>query len=457
MSAEWRRRSVSSSRDSQIKTREPKMSVQALVRRVWNWPRLPLALIAIGALWRLFYAVFLHSGEAGGGEAFNAAKAFAETGTIGDTYQPGQGPSAHLLPIPTLIAGSIYRLFGVGSAPAELILAALATMLVLVTFWALYRTFEELDVPRAVRLGALSFLCLVPLNVQIETMALRVWDNGYATALSSLVLLGIVRAHRAERPSRTMVVALGLVAALLFFINPQMGLAAVCCGILLTVRRLPAADWWKVGAASALALAALVIPWTIRNERSLGEPILLRSNAGLQVAVGFHEGLNGPGSDREIFLKRYTSVHPRMSVAAYRRMQQVGGEAAYSRILGAEARQWIKNNPGTAAVAAGKHVLQILFPPPWFWERFSDPGAASKLKAAFAGLVSIFAIVGMAWAIRRRRGFEYPLIMFAVPALTFAMVQPTLRYRYLLFALIVNFAAVGAASLVRALATNRSA
>ncbi len=409
---------------------------------------MPLALLAIGGLWRLFYAIALHPADAGGGEAFNAARSFAETGTIGDTFQPGQGPSAHLLPIPILIAGSVYRVFGIGSGTSEFILATLATTLVLVTFWALYRTFEELAVPRTVRLGALAFLCLAPLNVQIETMALRVWDNGYATALSSLILLGIVKTDQAPQPEVSFVVTLGVAAALLFFINPQMGLGAVCCGILVTVRRFRLKDWWKVGAASAVALGLLVIPWTARNLRDFGEPILLRSNAGLQIAHAFHEGLKGPGDDREKFLTRYTSIHPRMSLEAYHRMQQVGGELAYSRMLGAEARRWIDANPGAAAIAAGKHVSQMLFPPPWFWERFREPGTASMIKAAFAALVSFLALVGMFDAARRRQGFEYPLIMFAVPTLTFAAVQPTLRYRYLVFALIVNFAAIGVAVLL---------
>lgn len=424
------------------------MNVPALAGRTWRWRGLPLALLAIGAIWRLFYAIVLHPGETGGGEAFNAARSFAENGIIGDTFQPNQGPSAHLLPIPIIIAGGVYRVFGVGSITAELVLAALATALVLATFGALYLAFRELEVPRVVRIGALAFLCLAPLNVQIETMALRVWDNGYATALSSLILLGIVRADRAPRTDVNVVIGLGMAAAVLFFINPQMGVAAVCCGILLTIRRLRAHDWWKVAACSALALATLLIPWTARNARSLGEPILLRSNAGLQIAHGFHEGLDGPGDDREVFLKRYTTIHPRMSTTAYERMQQAGGEAAYSRMLGAEARKWIADHPATAAIAAGKHVMQILFPPPWFWERFTDPGLASNLKALFAGLVSVFAVVGMIYAAVRRRGLEYPLIMAAVAILSFAPVQPTLRYRYLVFALIVNFAALGAAALL---------
>lgn len=416
---------------------------------------MPLLLLAIGAAWRLFYAIVLHPAEEGGGEAFNAARSFAETGTIGDTFQPGQGPSAHLLPVPILIAGSIYRVFGVGSGTAEIILATLATTLVLVTFWALYRTFEELGVARTVRLGALAFLCLAPLNVQLETMALRVWDNGYATALSSLILLGIVKADQARQPNVCFVVLLGVAAALLFFINPQIGLGAVSCGVLLTVRRLSAREWWKVGAASALALAALVIPWTARNIRDFGQPILLRSNAGLQIAHAFHEGLKGPGNDREKFLERYTSIHPRMSVDAYHRMQQAGGELAYSEMLGAEAKRWIQANPHIAAIAAGKHVLQILFPPPWFWERFREPGTASMIKAAFAALVSLLALAGMIHAALRRQGLEYALIMFAIPTLTFAAVQPTLRYRYLVFALIVNFAAIGAAVLIGSLGRGR--
>jgi len=53
--------------------------------------RLPLLLLVAAALWRLFYAIPFHSGPAGGGEAFNAARSFAMTRTIGDYISLGRG------------------------------------------------------------------------------------------------------------------------------------------------------------------------------------------------------------------------------------------------------------------------------------------------------------------------------------------------------------------------------
>src|SRR3546814_19706517 len=75
----------------------------------------------------------------------------------------------------------------------------------------------------------------------------------------------------------------------------------------------------------------------------MGERLWLRSNFGLVLATGFHDGMSGK-DQRQAFVDRMDSVDPLMSDTAYARMQQMG-ELAYNRKLAGRARAWISAHP----------------------------------------------------------------------------------------------------------------
>lgn len=90
-------------------------------------------------------------------------------------------------------------------------------------------------------------------------------------------------------------------------------------------------------AASALAL--VFAPWALRNKAMLGEPVLLRSNAGLELAVAYHPAAAAAtaATMRHVFFDRLVEIHPFQSRAAFAVMQRAGGEISYARKLGSEA------------------------------------------------------------------------------------------------------------------------
>lgn len=401
----------------------------------------PLALIAVGALLRLVW--LSHAGSAGVtiGEALNVARAIATRDVIGDAFRVGQGPTAHVMPIPALIAGGVYKLLGVQSALAEFVLTLWALVLVFASFLLIDRSFAALGSPPLARVAALAMLCCVPLNFALETVWFRAWDGGLAVCLTALFLYTLVRFDGAE-PSWRRIAVLAAQLALLGFVSPNFGVAGVAACAVFAIRNIRSAQWPTTIAITTAMFALVFAPWVARNAAVMGEPLILRSNAGLEMALAFNSAAAATTDPGDTFRRVHADIHPYEQGAGYAAMQRAGGEIAYSRALGQEARAWIADHPGTALGLAARHVAELLFPPTWYWTLFSDAGRGTMLKAALNWAISLLALAGLAWSLLRAadRRWIYPAILTLVTLLPYALVQPTLRYRYLVFALHVYYA-----------------
>jgi hypothetical protein len=113
-------------------------------------------------------------------------------------------------------------------------------------------------------------------------------------------------------------------------------------------------------------------------------------------------------------------------------MQQMGGEIAYAHALGAEAKQWIANNPSAFALNSVKHVFQFYFPPTWQWDIYRQVSRGTWLKATVTWTIALLGIAGALAALLWWRGaWIYVVVLTFVPVLPYAFVQPILRYRYI--------------------------
>lgn len=397
------------------------------------------ALLFGGLLLRMAW-VLVRPDVGAAGEAFNVAQAFAEGRGFADAYGPGHGPTAHLLPTTPLLAGITYSWFGVRSPLSEGIQLAFALLLVLGSFLLLYRAFARLGVPRWARLVSLAFVCLAPAYIGQETVDFRIWEGGLAVALMALFLDRLLSAERSAIQSWGSLVTLGLICPLLFFVNPPMGLGAGLCAFVFAIRRLTLGQTLITAALGAAALAAMVVPWTMRNQAQLGHTILLRSNAGLELALSMHpEAWHNP--DRgQVFKERLTEIHPAQSPQALMAMQEAGGEVEYARALGAEATDWMRQNKDAVAGLMLIHMRQVIAPETWQYTTFGT-GLLPGLRAALASLAGVLGVLGIVLAILGRRPlWIYPAILVAVPLFALSLFQPVPRYTYLFFGLF-SFAA----------------
>lgn len=401
-------------------------------------------LVLAGIAVRMLWLTTTSTGLFNIGEAQNVAVAFSQTGTISDAFRPGQGPTAHMMPIMPIIAGTVYRAFGTESSISNGILTAVSLLLVFGGYLLLFRAFGRLGTPIASRMLGFAILALFPLNVSLETVGFRVWEGGLAVFMSALCLDQLLRLDGAEKVSTFDIAAMGLLAAACLFVSPPVGVAAYFGGGFLMIRRIERRRWPTVIGIVAVAATIVLSPWLIRNMAVMDSPILLRDNFGLELAQANHAAAVNSADPRETFIDRHREIHPfgDNSDAAYRAMQAAGGEAAYAEKLGAEAKRWIQAHPEDFAQLSLRHLREMLFPPEWLWNQFGTSSNSVTLKLGANWTLSLLALTGIAVGLRQVGArFGYVAMFALLPLLPYVVVQPTLRYRYLVFALFVFISA----------------
>ncbi|MGZ6020550.1 MAG: hypothetical protein ACXWKO_17935 [Phenylobacterium sp.] len=397
-------------------------------------------LLFLGAAWRLVWVSLNGRLAPSPNESRNAALAFARTGSIADAYGPGLGPTAHVSPVMPMFAGMIYRLLGETRA-AELTLAAAAIVFALASFYFLYRIFERLGAPVGWRLAALAMVCLAPLYAEVELRELRLFDGLLATATTMGLLLWIVRLD--DKPVLTWRDALGvgLGTGLLALINPPAAIGCLGAETIMALRKINWRRWAPLGAVLALGIVAPLIPWGVRNEIALHHFILTRSNFGLELAQEYYPGGVNPPDLRTAFKQRNHAIHPYVNAAALAEVRR-DGEFAYAARLQRETVDWMKADPPGAAKIGARALQEFWFPDPWMWRAFGTNTAAYDwFKSILVWSLTVAGFLALGWAVARRE-FRY---LYLVPLLTlsslpYILVQPILRYRYLVASLLTFLA-----------------
>jgi hypothetical protein len=108
--------------------------------------------------------------------------------------------------------------------------------------------------------------------------------------------------------------------------------------------------WWsrnkrKWAYLSVLALGILIacIPWGWRNYTTFNALVFIRSNFGLELRLGNHEGAV-PALDMIVALEGRPR-HPKANFAEAKKLREIG-EIAYMREATIEALEWIRGYPG---------------------------------------------------------------------------------------------------------------
>jgi hypothetical protein len=371
------------------------------------------------------------------GEAAHVAVAWAQGRGFADAFMPGQGPTAHLLPASPLIGGIAYRLLGVESVASEIVLFILCQFAVFGTFLIFAKCFERLGTPPKAILTAFVLLCLLPIYTTVEAFDFRIWEGAYGLVIGTLALLVILAVDSGEPPKRA-ALWLALLPSIAFFINPIVGICAFAAlGLLLwRSRTLPA---FSIAAGAALALTVMIGPWMVRNIVVMHHAIPLRDNVGLELAVGNFPGALAPGDFDPIFENHLQAIHPRDHPVPFRAMVRAGGEIAYAKLMGDQARAWIAAHPGEAAQLWIRHVREMLFTRTWMFQT----AHGRKLPVVRATLASIIGLLGLAGLLLRvfkdRRGW-YAALFVVLPVLLYIPFQPIMRYTWLLYPPMAYFA-----------------
>ena len=384
--------------------------------------------------------------ENGAGEAHRVALALASGRGFADSYFVGSGPTAHLMPTTPLLAGGVHVLLGAGSPMAEIVLQALACIEMVAGYLLLFVMARKLGIPRFSRLSALTLLCLFPVFMGQESLDFRYWEGGLAVACAVYTLNQILFYDVAGiPPSLSQQIGFATLLALTFFISPALGTALVICAVVLALRHWPWSVRISTGAIAGIALAVLLTPWVIRNDLIMHKPILLRSNAALEMSIANNDASLG-NDHKAAFNNSMVAVHPAVGQAAAAELRRVG-EIAYMAKVSSRVSGWIAANPAGFAHLAGRHMRQMVIAEPFQFEIGS--GAFSGIRSLVYSIVAILGIVGIGLGITSaRRGYGYVAIIIATVIMTYVPFQPMARYLYLIYGFLVfaAFDAIGRAA-----------
>jgi hypothetical protein len=273
------------------------------------------------------------------------AASVAEHGTFANPYILPTGPTAHLPPIVPGVYGLIYRLLGMG------LLAGYAVLLLRI---ASYSVMYALLPWFAGRLGVGREAGVIG---GIGGALIALWP-GHGEALTAitlgLLLVAFLRRWTTVRSSLSGSLLLGGAWGVAFHLQPALLLVLLGC---------MAFELWWCGArrtwtsllAMVLGVALACVPWGLRNYATFNEVIFIRSNLGLELRMGNHEGA---AAAMRVMDMRQEHRHPRINEDEARKLVELG-EMAYMREAGREALAWIRSHPGDFARLAASRVLHF--------------------------------------------------------------------------------------------------
>lgn len=402
-----------------------------------------LAILLLGGMaLRLFWLAHVGGsivGTYGSAEASRIALAVAQGRGIADAYYPGYGPTAHMMPVSPAIAGFLLWMLGPQTAASNIALLCWCLAQVGIAIILLRLLFESLGADAVTVRWGTALLCLVTPFITQETIDFRYWEGAIALCLGTANLLAISRIERDPRSGWRLFAGIAALEAATLFVSPPVGLATGACWAAVALRRFDLRDCVQLAGLAAAAVLLVFTPWAVRNARVFGEPVLARSNFGLELAIGNHPGALSAERPEIIHVRRVAAIHPFQASAQPPLVVRPGGEVAYSHALAVRTWDWIANNRLSFARLYARHLREFFFPETWELY-FSGWSGMAAPRAAIMSLVDLLGLIGLAIALVRQRRYWIVALFVTVLALPYGLFDPTTTHMYPAYSLLAFLA-----------------
>ena len=390
----------------------PAVTINAALRR-----KLAM-MVVIGFALRVGFVLIAHtyrfkSADSSFGFGFEMgriAASLAQGHGFSSPFQIPTGPTAWEPPLYPFLIAAIFKLTGIYTHASAVILLTINSFFSSLTsvpvFYLARRSFGE----KIANWSAWSWaLCPYAMYWAVKW----VWETSIAAFLLALLLLMAFRLT--EDKSAREWAAWGFLWGLAALLNPTLLSVLPFAGTWIVLRR------WQTGrkvlvyaSLSALIFAATIAPWLLRNFRTFGQPIFLRSNFGAELRFG-----NGPAANG---LSMGFELHPTHNPAELERYRKIG-ELAYVAEKKNEALNWIKSNPAEFIHVSFARFVYYWTDTPWSG-RFMPAKNALFLASSIGGFWGLW----LMWRQRRHGFFLFAACMLIFP-IVYYFVFPHPRYR----------------------------
>ncbi len=357
-----------------------------------NLGRSPCAIAAVAFALRVGYVLLGHTYRFKTVEG-NFDFGF-EMGRIGRSLALGQGfsnpfhgitgPTAWEPPLYPLLIAGVFRIFGIYTPASAFVLLAINSLFAALTAFPICLIARRCFGERVAVWSAWTW-ALLPSMIFWSTR--WVWETSLATFLLTLLLVLALALEVKDEPKLWL--GFGGLWGIAALTNPALLSLLPASGLWVWYRRAKQGKRSATGvvAASAVFLVCLA-PWLVRNYRTFGRLIWIRSNLGAELRLG-----NGPGADG----RWMDSLHPSKDGQQFELYRQLG-EIAYVAERKREALAFIREDYARFAWLSLKRFA-------YFWGGPPRPHrAASALLGHFLYLASsLLAGCGLVEACRKRK------------------------------------------------------
>jgi hypothetical protein len=352
-------------------------------------------------------------------EPHHVAVSLAEGRGWADPFKEATGPTAHVAPLYPLLLSALYRCFGsYETVTGRVAQQTLSITIVILELLALPVLARKLRLSESAGWAAAFLGAWLPAHQWDEVMGAH---DQVASTLGLLVLLGIL-ADLQRSGWRRHVLPAGLILGLASLLAPPLLAGAVLFFLAeVAVRARERKQILRGGLICFAASLAVLTPWMVRNSVVLGGFVPLRSNFGLELAVG-----NRPGATGHTYGEGFGEMHPFESPEECARIRKIG-ELAYMEEKKQQALDWI-------VAHRSEFVLLTLRRACLFWfstdERWYSLEPRFRLPIRIYGLLGIGALLALARLVYNRTPVGRLLtLMLLGLALPYCLTHVESRYR----------------------------
>ena len=329
------------------------------------------------------------------------------------------GPTAHVAPLYPLLLAGLYRLTeGSDARTIRMVQGALTIAAATAALLLLPLAARSLGLSSPVGWAAAVFLAGLQPTEWSEVSGF----HETAWVMLDLVLVtAALAALRRQGWRRGPVCLAGVLLGITALLSPVVLFAA---GLQLLASLVSPTERRRALAAAGLMLgiaALIVLPWVVRNAVVFGRLIPLRSNFGLELAIG-----NNDATDGRTYFEGFGPMHPWTNPSERARVAAMG-EDAYVCEKRSQSLRWIAAHPDRFAALTLHRAWLLFFSPPALRH---GPGAPLESYAVIQGMLAAVALVGLGWLAWCRHPSAAPLAAsvfgFCLPYL---LTHVNLRYR----------------------------
>lgn len=352
-----------------------------------------------------------------GFEMGRVARSIAGGQGFSSPYPEPTGPTALVAPAyPYLLAG-IFRLFGTYTTASAIVSLTLNNLASALTCFPLFLISQTVF---GIRVAVWTGWVWVFFPYAIGLSNRWIWDTSLTTLFFTLLVLGTLRLQQSCRWVDWF--GYGLLCGITALFNPS---------ILSTLPFFGAWLWFRHRRSgqhcagplltSALVCLACISIWLVRDFRTFGKFIPLRSNFALEFQLGNSDDTSRPDSDHLL---------PPDNPAEMKNFREAG-ELAYMAGKQQEVKNFLLRHPGRFVWLTLRRIFfswTYVWSPRPSWSLDDELGVPNILAYS---LLSFFAFLGLYRSIENGVPFAAPLAMILICfPLVYYITHPDVRYRH---------------------------